>query len=210
MGRDGLCSFCRECAGKASKAKREANYEAYRDKEKMYKQENRELIRARGKVYSQNNKEKIAERKRKFRQNNREKLTAARLKYTSKPENKQRNRDYVNKKLHTDPQFKLARLLRSRLNNAVRAKGIEKVGSAVSDLGCTLLELKIYLESKFDSWMNWENHGMYDKNKDTWNLDHIIPLSKFNLENREEYLKACHYTNLQPLRARDNLIKNRF
>jgi hypothetical protein len=76
-----------------------------------------------------------------------------------------------------------------------------KSGSSINDLGCSVRELKIYLESKFQSGMSWDNHG-------EWHIDHIKPLSSFNLSNRDEYLKACHYTNLQPLWAKDNFKKN--
>ncbi len=72
--------------------------------------------------------------------------------------------------------------------------------SAIKLLGCSLEELKIYFESKFVTGMSWENHG-------EWEIDHIKPLSKFNLENLEELKIACHFTNLQPLWKSDNRIK---
>lgn len=98
-----------------------------------------------------------------------------------------------------DSQYKLRYLLRLRIYLAL--KGNFKKGSSVRDLGCTIPELKIHIQNKFVDGMDWNNHGK-------WHLDHIKPLSKFNLTNREEFLIACHYTNLQPLWAKDNLIKS--
>ena len=48
--------------------------------------------------------------------------------------------------------------------------------------------------------MSWNNYGK-------WHLDHIKPLSSFNLQNIDELKQACHYSNLQPLWAEDNFKK---
>ena len=72
----------------------------------------------------------------------------------------------------------------------------------MDDLGCGISELILYLESKFQLGMTWENWSKYG-----WHIDHIIPLSSFNLEVREELLKAVNYINLQPLWAKDNFSK---
>ena len=90
----------------------------------------------------------------------------------------------------------LKRNLRSRLNKAV--KGNYKNTSAVKDLGCSVEELKIHLESKFRLGMTWNNYGL-------WQIDHIVPLAL--VKNELELKKACHYSNLQPLWASDNLNK---
>jgi hypothetical protein len=105
-------------------------------------------------------------------------------------------------RIRTDINFKLKCNLRSRLSAAIRRNS--KVGSAIFDLGCSILELRQYLESKFQNEMNWNNYGSY------WEIDHIVPLASFDLTDKEQFLKACHYTNLQPLSCEDNRRKNRF
>lgn len=110
-------------------------------------------------------------------------------------------RDYNRNRSNFDINFKLKKRLRIRLLKAI--KGNYKNGSAVRDLGCTIPELKSYLESKFIKGMNWSNHGLHG-----WHIDHIKPLSSFDLNNRKQFLEACNYKNLQPLWAKDNLKKS--
>jgi hypothetical protein len=111
------------------------------------------------------------------------------------------------KKLKDDSEYKLRKLLRIRLNKALHGKA--KGGSTVKDLGCSISFLITYLESKFmphsdtGEQMTWERWTTYG-----WHIDHIIPLASFNLSDRNQFLKACHYTNLQPLWAKDNLSKS--
>jgi len=88
--------------------------------------------------------------------------------------------------------------LRLRLYHALNHNF--KSGSAVRDLGCSISGLKLHLESKFQPDMTWDNYG-------EWHIDHIKPLSKFDLTDRDQLLEACHYTNLQPLWAEENLKK---
>ena len=57
------------------------------------------------------------------------------------------------------------------------------------------------VEEQFVDGMSWDNYGIYG-----WHIDHIIPLSSAKTE--EEIFKLCHYTNLQPLWAVDNLKKS--
>lgn len=106
---------------------------------------------------------------------------------------------YQKEKRRTDINYRLADILRSRLNGAIR--GNFKSGSAVSDLGCSIDYLKKYLESQFKDRMSWENQG-------DWHIDHQIPLSIVDLQDRESFLQVTHYTNLQPLWAIDNLRKS--
>lgn len=102
----------------------------------------------------------------------------------------------------TEIQYRLKDILRSRLLKAID-KNL-KSGSAIADLGCSIEEFKVYLESKFLPGMNWGNQG---KGKDKWNIDHIEPLKDFDLTNNEELKNACYYTNLQPIWETDHYEK---
>ena len=65
-------------------------------------------------------------------------------------------------------------------------------------LGCNSQTLKQHLESKFESWMNWDNYGKYNGCEHYgWDIDHIIPISSENTIDGIERLN--HYSNLQPL-----------
>lgn len=121
---------------------------------------------------------------------------------------KKNNRDKVNlqmkkaykRRYRNDIQYRLSIILRQRIRSAIKKK--IKNGSAVKQLGCSVMELKEYLEKQFQlgmSWDNWSYNG--------WHIDHKIPLSSFDLSNKEDYLKAVHYTNLQPLWKIDNFKK---
>jgi hypothetical protein len=65
-------------------------------------------------------------------------------------------------------------------------------------LGCDYQTAFKHIESRFKKGMSWDNFG-------DWHIDHIIPLASAKTE--EELIELCHYTNLQPLWAEENLIK---
>ena len=119
---------------------------------------------------------------------------------------KSERKEYEKRRIENNLNYKIARNLRIRMSDAIRNN---RAGSAVNDIGCSIEELRIHLESKFYShratgeMMNWDNYGYYG-----WHIDHIVPLSSFDLTVREQFLKAAHYTNLQPLWAQDNFIKS--
>lgn len=69
-------------------------------------------------------------------------------------------------------------------------------------IGCSWQELQNHIEKQFTPNMTWKQVMSGEIH-----IDHIKPLALFNLENPEEFFIACHYTNLQPLWAIDNLRK---
>ena len=151
------------------------------------------------KVYYENNKNK----KKSYYESNKEKILEQRKTYGKSYRKLNKNKIYEYRKRYrkTNVEYKIGLNLRSRLCNALQRN--TKSGSAVKDLGCSIGEFKTYLESKFQSGMNWDNYGYYG-----WHIDHIKPLTYFDLTDRNQLLEACHYTNLQPLWAKDNLIKS--
>lgn len=114
--------------------------------------------------------------------------------------NKDRIKEDMYNRYHNDIKRRLSTNIRSRVNKAL--KGAYKPSSIVGNLGCTPNELKIHLESRFIDGMNWENYGLKG-----WHIDHVEPLVKFDLTDPKEFKRACHYSNLQPLWAKDNLKK---
>jgi len=215
--KDKLSSYCKVCNRKfkaqwaienADRVK-EANlrwYEANQDiiKEKRIKEysSNGDKIRRNKKQHYCSNKQRFRELHKKYYNSNIERIKDYRRKYYEE------NKEYLKKlsaniskeRIKRDLNFKLCVSLRSRLNNAIK-KG-QKNGSAIRDLGCTIEELKLHLESQFQPGMTWDNWS-----RDGWHIDHVVPLSSFDLTDREQFLKACHYTNLRPLWAKENLSK---
>ena len=107
---------------------------------------------------------------------------------------------YLNSKYKNDINFRLGTNLRNRLRRLLKKEKSSKI--AIKNLGCTIEELKNHLGSQFLPGMTWMNHGIFG-----WHIDHIIPLSYFDLTIEEHIKKACHYTNLQPLWSIDNIKK---
>ena len=103
------------------------------------------------------------------------------------------------KKRKEDVGFRIACNLRNRVSMAI--KGNIKRGKTLELLGCDILTLKNHLQNKFSKGMTWNNYG-------AWHIDHIEPCVAFDLSKEEEQKKCMHYTNLQPLWAKDNLIKH--
>jgi hypothetical protein len=82
------------------------------------------------------------------------------------------------------------------------------ISKCVDLTGCTPIELKRYIQSKFIEDMDWNNHGLYSKQSPkVWNIDHIIPVKDFDLSLESERKLCFNYKNLRPLWGKDNNIK---
>lgn len=185
---------CKDCIQKNNQKWRNKNVDRCKKRASEYAKTHRKEQNARAKKFYYKHKEKLLAKMKIFRENN------PQIKKMWDQKWKQKNANYKKNRRDTDIQFKLATNLRSRLCHALK---LTKGGSSIKDLGCSISELKQHLESKFQPNMTWENYG-----RNGWHIDHIKPLSSFDLTNRKQFLEACHYTNLQPLWAKDNIRKH--
>ena len=80
----------------------------------------------------------------------------------------------------------------------MKQTNLEKTKPTIEYLGCSAKYFKEHIQSKKTEGMTFDNI----------HFDHIKPVSRFNLEDEEELLKCCHYTNFQPLISTDNLEKS--
>ena len=169
---------------------REENKDTLKEKSLKYREENKDVLKESKRLYYQNlsddKKEKLKEQKR--------------LNYNKNIEkNRIKKNKYVKDKINNDPLFKLCFNIRTLIRNSIKNQYTKKSKKTQEILGCSFEEFKIYLESKFDENMNWDNQGSY------WHMDHIKPISLANT--KEEVYELNHYTNFQPLYWVDNLSK---
>ncbi len=180
----------REKARQSSREHYHRNKDAYRIRRQEYRKKNSEKLSAAGKAYYAKNRNKVSEKHRQYRQENIEKTRC-------------KNREYQRRKWRDDFEYWLKKTVGRRMRDALACHSAQKAGRTIALVGCPASTLALHLESKFLPGMSWENYGY-----DGWHIDHIIPLAKFDLKDPEQQAAAFHYTNLQPLWAKDNLTKS--
>ncbi len=117
-------------------------------------------------------------------------------------------REYNKKRYDNDILFRLTSNIRSLIGISLKQKNYTKKSHTYEILGISYKDFLVYLESKFEPWMTWDNRGLYNGSLNYgWDIDHIIPLCSANSE--EELLKLNHYTNLQPLCSKINRVIKR-
>lgn len=187
---------------------------------KKYYLNNKDKISKYKVEYALKNKDKETKRKKDWYENNKDKLKLINMnlpldiKLLKKEKKREYDKLYVqknflklkeqkykynSKQLKNNPLFKLKQTLRHRIYLYFREHRYVKNISTEIMLGISYEDAKLYLEQQFKEGMSWENHG-------DWHIDHKIPLSYG--KNEEEMLKLCHYSNLQPLWAKENLYKS--
>ncbi|MEE3343481.1 MAG: hypothetical protein VZS44_05275 [Bacilli bacterium] len=198
-------SICKEC-------ERENN----RIRSLKYHYEHREEILKKQKERYENHKDEYAIRSKKYREENSEKVkdyerkrNQIRLKdpvYLEKKkqirENYKSTRNELEKyRRSTDSVYKLKGEIRNMLNTSFNRKNTIKKSHTEDILGCSIDDFINYLLQTY-----YNNYNSQWDGKEQVHIDHIIPLSTAKTE--EDVLRLCHYTNLQLLKAKDNLVKN--
>jgi uncharacterized protein (DUF2249 family) len=130
--------------------------------------------------------------------------------WSSKPENKEKRKEYARKyyakRSKEDPFYVYRQRLGSVILGQIKKISGKKEGSVWNHLPYTPQELKEHLEGQFEDWMTWENHG---NGEGCWNVDHIYPQSKLQYDSLEHpnFQKCWALSNLRPLSWEENLKK---
>lgn len=88
-----------------------------------------------------------------------------------------------------------------RIAHALKGQGMLKDKHTIEYLGCSIPFLQRWFEFLFTDKMSWDNIG-------EWHIDHVKPVCSYDLSEKQQCEECFHWTNLQPLMKRDNLVKN--
>ena len=109
------------------------------------------------------------------------------------------DKKYLAERMKSDFLFSLAAKVRKLINIGLKKQGFSRFSKSANLVGCDYAFLQNYLESIFQPEMTWDNFG-------EWHIDHIEPIS--SAIDLAGFAKRTHYTNLQPMWGKYNLIKS--
>lgn len=184
---DKRASQCKVCADLQRKKWAQANPEKVRANRARWRKNHPEKDRLCSGRWRRNNPEKARARDAQWQRENPEKCCVMRNKYRRK-------------RMQQDIHYRLRCRIAVRILQAL--KSAAKQSSTTGLLGCSIVYLNTWLELQFQDGMTWENHGPKG-----WHIDHIKPCKEFDLTCPKQQQQCFHYTNLQPLWAKDNLVK---
>tara|TARA_R100001463_G_scaffold46370_1_gene94931 strand:+ start:458 stop:874 length:417 start_codon:yes stop_codon:yes gene_type:complete len=110
--------------------------------------------------------------------------------------------EYTRNRLANDPVFQWVSQTRTRLRRILHGTGSHQ--PTLDLLGCTGQEWRDHLEAQWTEGMSWDSYGA---GEGRWQCDHVIPVSAFDQSDLEQRKKCWHYSNTQPLWAKDNMAK---
>ena len=184
---------CKKCRCEKEKQRRLENIDKFKERDKKYYENNKEVIIQRNKNYRKVHRNDIILQKKKYYKLNRKFI----LEYHSK--NKQKRNSLLKSRKCKDVTFRLVCALKARIPNILRKY---KAQSSIKTLACTKKQLVDWIEYQFDGTMTWMNYGKH------WHIDHVIPVSFFDLTNVLEQNICFNWSNLRPLERIANISKS--
>jgi hypothetical protein len=134
-----------------------------------------------------------------WRKDNSEKFHDICKKYREKDDYREKQNKSKKERYHNNPIERTGLNYRCHLRNYIFrhqvSKNIDKM------VGLSPEQMKEWLEHNFKPGMNWENYGTF------WNLDHVMPCSSYNLENKTELYECFSWKNTLPVYCKENLVK---
>ena len=186
-------------------------YLQHRDEKKEYQKkyalEHKEEIKKKNKKYNLEHKDE----NKKYRLQNKNRAKEIRLQH--KDEIRVRVRAWSKNKYNKDPIYRRVNRMRAKCRliiiKIIKHGDITEKNNidCLKLFGTTVDGFKKHIENQFTDTMSWYNHG-HIYNPDAWQLDHIIPIGSFDFTIEENFIKAFHYTNTQPLMSSDHLEKS--
>ena len=184
------------------------------DKFQKYQEEYRETHKEESKLYRKeytlNKKEEIYKSRHEYYLKNKEDFAFRYEKNKDKIKkqqklwrlnNKETRKKYMQNRIKNNVNCRVVHNISSRIRIAL--EGNPKLSTTKKLVGCSIKTLRNHLGQRFTKGMTWNNYGK-------WHIDHIKPCASFDLSKESEQHKCFHYTNLQPLWAKDNLSKNKY
>lgn len=208
----------KEKASKVSKEYHKKHKEEIKEYAKKYREEHKEELKNKRKIYNKKNNEKLKNNKKEYYEKNKQRILKKSKQYylEHKEEIIKREIDYFNnnrknminkanernkKRRKNDNIYRLKCQVREMLKDSFKRKYKKKNKHTEEILGCSIDFFINYLLETFKNNYGYEYNGI-----EKVHIDHIIPLATANTE--EEIIKLCYYTNLQLLKAKDNLKKS--
>lgn len=120
--------------------------------------------------------------------------------FRNSPRGKEYYRQYQSER-RKKPHWHFRNWLYGDINRSIRRQKASRSGRTEALIGCTIAELMTHLEAQFTNGFSWSNRS-------SWQIDHIVPVSAFDLSSPEEQRIAFNYRNLRPLDPRENQTKS--
>ena len=165
----------------------------------QYRQDNKDEIDAWNRQYRQDHKPEMAAYQKQYRQDNKVDLAIYKKQYQQDHKTEEAARARM--RYLDDVDYRLKVVTENGIKRSI--KGTKLYKHSIDLLGCSIPEVREYLERQFQPGMAWENWSAKG-----WHIDHIIPLSSFDFTDYEQQKRAWHYTNLRPLWAEENMGKH--